>query len=414
MPHIDLKYGATTLACDFDPERFDVLAADTPAALSDAELGTKFDEPIGSLTLEEIVGTGGTVLIVVPDATREVGSAQIVNLLVRRLIAAGIEASYISIIFATGIHRAVTEDEKAAIISPFIAQRIKTLEHSARDLARMVRVGETSGGIPVELNRALLEHDHVILVGGVSFHYFAGFTGSRKLVCPGLASSRTISATHRLAFDCEKLGRRDGVGTGILDGNAVHEAFIECAAFAKPAFAVNSVVDNNGDIVDLFCGDWLLSHRAACDAYSAKNTIAVGEKRELVVVSCGGHPHDVNMIQAHKALDGAAQICRDGGTIILLAECAEGLGRADFADWFDAFDSRELAVKLCEKYQVNGQTAWSLLRKAERFNIEIVTSLDVEIAAKMRMKKVSGIPDLANTVGGYIISDGARVRAAVR
>src|SRR4029079_4819086 len=128
---------------------------------------------------------------------------------------------------ATGIHRRVTENEKSSILTPFIAQRIKTLDHDLSDLMQIVRLGETSGGIPVELNRALTEHDHVVLVGGVSFHYFAGFTGGRKLVCPGLASSKTVSATHKLAFDCEKENRRDGVGPGLLDGNAVHEAFME-------------------------------------------------------------------------------------------------------------------------------------------------------------------------------------------
>src|SRR5829696_2010236 len=128
-------------------------------------------------------------------------------------------------------------------MAPFIVQRITTIYPWPCDLMQIVDVGETSGGIPVQLNRALVEHDHVVLVGGINFHYFAGFTGGRKLICPGLASSKTISATHKLAFDCETLDRRTGVGTGVMDGNAVHEAFVEAASRAKIAFAVNTIVD---------------------------------------------------------------------------------------------------------------------------------------------------------------------------
>src|ERR1051325_9817917 len=228
MPVIDLKYGRTPIPFEYDAQRFELLGADNEKpSLSDADLGHKLDAPIDSAPLDEIIEPGQTVLIVVPDATRQTGCGQVVNLVVRRLIANGTAAHDIRIIFATGIHRKVTDAEKAAILTPFIAQRIKTLDHDPRDLAGLVRVGETSGGIPVELNRAVLDHDHVILVGGVTFHYFAGFTGGRKLICPGLASSRTISETQKLAFDCDRKTRRDGVDTGVLDGNVVNEAFME-------------------------------------------------------------------------------------------------------------------------------------------------------------------------------------------
>jgi nickel-dependent lactate racemase len=228
MATIDLKYGKDSLAVEHDEAQFEILGHDeSKPSLSDAEIGDRFDRPIDSPRLEEIVQPDESVLIVVPDATRAVGSGQIVNLVVRRLIANGTAAHDIRIIFATGIHRKVTDEEKAAILTPFILQRIKTLDHDPRDLAQITRIGETSGGIPTELNRALLEHDHVVIIGGVTFHYFAGFTGGRKLVCPGLASARTVSATHKLAFDCERKTRRDGVGTSLLDGNAVNEAFME-------------------------------------------------------------------------------------------------------------------------------------------------------------------------------------------
>lgn len=408
MPLIDLKYGQDKIPFNYNESQFQVLGyQETQTPLTDVQIGHKLDNPIGSASIEEIVQPGETVLIVVPDATRQTACGQVVNLLVRRLIANGTNAFDIRIIFATGIHRPVTEAERRSILTPFIAQRIKTLNHGPRDLMQIMNLGETSGGIPIELNRALLEHDHVILIGGVTFHYFAGFTGGRKLVCPGLASSKTVSATHRLAFDCERKTRADGVDLARLDGNPVHEAFMEVVGKINPSFAISTIVNDAGEAVDLFCGDWTTSHRVACDKYAADHTITIPEKRELVIASCGGFPHDINMIQAHKTLETASRACAGGGTIVLLAECADGLGRKDFLDWFDAENSAALAEKLCAAYQVNGQTAWSLLKKAERFDIRIVTALDNEVPGKMKLKKtgdLDGLPD----VSGYIVPFGAK------
>lgn len=415
MAKIDLKYGSGTIGFEYDEGRFDILETkrDDARALTDVQIGERFDRPIASAPLEERVKAGESVLIVVPDATRQTGCGQVVNLLVRRLIAAGVAPFDISIIFATGLHRPVTEAEKGRILTPFIVQRIKTLDHRPRDLMQIVRVGETSGGIPIELNRAVIENDHVVLVGGINFHYFAGFTGGRKLICPGLASSKTISATHKLAFDCGRLERRLGVGPGLLDGNAVHEAFTEAASTIGNVFCISTRTNDAGEVTELYCGDLVESHRVACEAFAAANEVAGVEKRGLVVASCGGFPHDINLIQAHKTLDAAAAACADGGTIVLLAECSEGLGRSDFLDWFAAGNSRDLARTLCEKYQVNGQTAWSLLTKTERFDVRVVTSLDAETLHRMRITKYS--PKMLKTAGidsissGYVIPDGARI-----
>ena len=414
MANIELKYGKTHFYYEFDAGRFDVLETgkDLPP-LSDLELSEKLDQPIGTPIIEEIVQPGETVLIAVPDATREVACGQVINILVRRLIANGTLPSDISIIFSTGIHRPVTEAEKTDILTPFIAQRIKTIDHSPRDISRIVRLGETSGGIPIELNRALVENDHVILIGGISFHYFAGFTGGRKLICPGLASSKTISATHKLAFDCERRSRREGVGTGLLDGNAVHEAFIEAASSVRTAFCVSTFVNDSSEATDLFCGEWIESHRMACEVYADRNTLEIAEKSNLVIASCGGFPNDVNLIQAHKTLDAASKACTEGGTIILLAECRDGLGREDFLKWFDAESSRELADRLCEAYQVNGQTAWSLSTKSEKFDVRIVTDLPEQKVRPTRMRHFASLAQALSgteSSSGYIVPAGSKVR----
>lgn len=387
MTTIEFGYGANAIDFEYDEARFEVLAPnerdDDP--LSDAEIGSALDAPIESPPLEEIVTAGESVLIVVSDATRATASAQLINLLVRRLIQAGISASDLAIIFSTGIHRAPTDDEKRELLTPFIAQRIRTIEHDAYDPSKLVRLGATERGTPIEVNRALKDHSHVILTGAVGFHYFAGFTGGRKSVCPGLASAQTIEATHMLALDFASGGRRAGVAAGQLDGNAVHEECERVTAMIAPSFIINTIVDERGRARRVFAGDWRAAHRRACEEYAMGHSQKIEQKRALVIASCGGSPYDINLIQAHKALDMAAHACVAGGLIVLLAECADGFGRSDFLKWFDCWDSQAIEQRLREGYEVNGQTAWSLLTKAEQFRVHLISKLADADVRRMRM-----------------------------
>ena len=420
MVDVELGYGRGRIGFVDEAERFQVLApaddvADQP--LSDAQLGMLIDDPFDSQTLEDIISPNESVLIVVSDATRATASGQIVNLLVRRLIQLGVAPYDLRIIFATGIHRPVTTEEKRDLLTPFVLQRIRTLDHNAEDAGAHVELGTTERGTPIELNRALVEHDHVILTGAVGFHYFAGFTGGRKSICPGLASARTIAATHLHALDFETGARRAGVGAGRLDGNAVHEECERIAAEVAPSFLLNTWTNEAGRAVRLYAGDWRSAHRLACAEYAEAHTLPIAEKRPLVVASCGGWPHDLNLIQAHKTLDMAAHACTEGGSIILVAECADGLGRADFLRWFDAESSHALAARLREAYAVNGQTAWSLLNKAERFDVHLVSRLEDADVRRMRMTPARTIEDALAQGGGdaqgFVMPYGARYMPVV-
>ena len=413
LPTIELGYGHGSIQFNYDSACFDILAPQVPPAqpLSDSEIGAALDAPIDSSPLEDLIAPGHTVLIVASDATRATGGAQIINLLVRRLIQNCIQPSDIAIIFATGIHRAVRPDEKIELLTPFIAQRIRTIDHDAYDLSHLVQLGAMEDGMPIEVNRALKDFSKIILTGAVGFHYFAGFSGGRKSICPGLTSAQTIEATHMLALDFERGGRRAGVGAGLLQGNAVNEACERIAAMVDPAFLVNAIVDERGRVEQVFAGHWRATHRRACDVYSSSHTEQIRSKREVVIVSCGGSPYDINMIQAHKALDMAAEACVKGGAIILLAECRDGLGRADFLKWFDSPDSRALESRLRDSYEVNGQTAWALLTKTERFRVYLLSELGDDEVRRMRMVPVRSLGEALADVGqdarGYVIPRGA-------
>jgi nickel-dependent lactate racemase len=174
---------------------------------------------------------------------------------------------------------------------------------------------------------------------------------------------------------------------------------------------MNAIVDDNGRVEQVFAGHWRTSHERACEAYAKAHSMTIAEKRGVVIVGCGGLPYDINMIQAHKALDMAAHACVDGGTIILLAECDDGLGRPDFLKWFASENSSALEMRLRDHYEVNGQTAWALMTKAEHFRVHIVTTLDEESVRRMRMipaKSIeSALSDAAANATGYIMPRGA-------
>ena len=412
MTEIQLGYGRRSLSFTFDENRYQVLEnLGDEKPLTDVEIGEALDAPIQSPPPEDLFSAGDSVLIVVSDATRATASAQILNLLVRRLIQIGVSPSDLAIIFATGIHRPVTPEEKIELLTPFIAQRVKTIDHDAYNSSAMVFLGTTDRGTLVEVNRALKDFSRVVITGAIGFHYFAGFTGGRKSICPGLASARTIEATHTLALDFETGGRRAGVGTGLLDGNAVHEECERVAALIQPRFSINSVVDDRGRAVRVYAGEWRTAHRAGCREYLANHSRKIDKKRDVVIVSCGGSPHDINLIQAHKALDMAANACTDGGTIVLLAECRDGFGHPAFLKWFGEKDSRALEARLRDAYEVNGQTAWSLLTKAERYRIILVSELAADDAKRMRLVPARSLTEALEHAGadadGYILPRGA-------
>ena len=414
MTEIQLGYGRSSLTFSFDQKRFQILTANTTAEqlLSDVEIGEALSNPIQSPQLEDLISAGDSVLILVSDATRATASGQILNLLVRRLIQNGVSPADLAIIFATGIHRPVSPDEKIELLTPFIAQRVTTLDHDARDARQMISLATTARGTPVEVNRALKDFSHVITTGGIAFHYFAGFTGGRKSICPGLASAQTIEATHMLAMDFETGGRRTGVGTGLLEGNAVHEECEHIAAQIAPCFSINTIVDERGRAVRVFAGDWRAAHRQGCEEYLSSHAVEIDAKRPLVIVSCGGYPYDINLIQAHKSLEMASHACSDGGAIVLLAECVDGLGRPDFLKWFEERDSRALEERLRNSYEVNGQTAWSLLTKAERYQVYLVSELPEADVQRLRMIPAGSLSEALDRIDGnhpgFIMPQGAR------
>lgn len=409
---IKLGYGQTEVRFDYDPEFLRVLAppeVEEARPLSADGVGRAIDQSVASPALDELVAAGDRVVIVVPDATRAAGVDQAMPPLLERLGRCGVPDAQISVLVGGGIHRPPTPDEVRQILGAGVAQRLAVNFHDANDAASHVRLGTTRRGTPVELNRRLLDADRVLVIGGIGLHYLAGFSGGRKAVLPGCAAERSIQANHLLSFDTEALEKRPGIESGRLEGNPVHEDMVEAVAMLDPTFLVNTVLNARNEVVAVYAGHWREAHRRGCEEYLAGHTVEVEARRPLVIVSAGGFPRDINLIQSHKALEHASAALEEGGEMIALAECAQGLGRPDFLDWFVPGGARGTAEKLVGGYKINGQTAWGLRKKAERFRVMLVSSLADDVVRQMGLEPHASLASAlaaASTRRGYIMPGG--------
>lgn len=358
-----------------------------------------------------------TVVIVTSDITRYTGSEIYLPILLERLSAAGVADDRITIVVALGIHRKQTVAEHRKIIGSLFG-RIRIVDHECDDPAKLVTVGVTSSGIGVTLNRTVAEADHLILTGTIGFHYFAGFGGGRKSILPGVASRSACMASHFSVLNPgEGSGRNSFASTGNLENNPVHAAMIEACAMVKPDFILNTVLSPQKQIIAVFAGDWQSAHEAGCRFYKDNFTFLFREPADLVVVSCGGFPKDINVIQAHKSMEYGSQALKEGGVMILLAECRDGYGNATFFNWFRFIDLESFEKRLRSHYEINGQTAYSQLQKALRFRIILVSTLPPEEVRTMRMIPAGSLDQamsiatemLPDDYKAYVIPEGGTV-----
>ena len=381
----DLKCGEKTYPLNIAPERvLAVLCPHPPQAAAPPEqlIERALDDCAEALAC---FGPGEKVVIVTSDITRPAGSELYLPRLVSRLNGQGVQDHDIEIVIALGIHRKQTESEHRKIVGELYG-RIKVTDHECDDPGALVYLGDTERGIPVELNRSVAEADRLILTGAVTFHYFAGFGGGRKSMLPGVSSRRSCMASHfSLLNEGDGTGRHPKAVAGNLAENPVHEGMLEACAMRPPDFILNTVLSPDKRILAAFAGDWRDAHLAGCRFYAGSFSAPIAEKADLVVVSCGGFPKDINLIQAHKSMEYASRALKPGGVMILLAECRDGYGHATFFNWFGYPTCGELESALRKRYEINGQTAWSVKEKAERFRTFLISDLPDEEVRSMGM-----------------------------
>ncbi len=414
---MELRYGDTSFPVDLPPARL--------LSVIRASAHTPRHEPaeIVSAALEECgplldgFKRGERVVIVTSDITRYTGSEIYLPLLVKRLTTAGVREADIEIVIALGIHRRQTESEHKKILGGLYG-RIRVTDHDCDDAGKLVYLGRTSNGIEVAINRSVAEADRVILTGTIGYHYFAGFGGGRKSILPGVASRKSCMASHFAVLNPEPgTGRNPRATTGSLDGNPVHGAMVEACAMVAPAFILNTVLSPDKRIVAAFAGDWQEAHIAGCRFYAERFAAPIRERADLVVVSCGGFPKDINFIQAHKSMEYGSQALKEGGVMILLAQCRDGYGHATFFNWFRFRELSTLEAQLRQHYEINGQTAYATLQKAQRFRVILVSDFPPEEVVAMGMTPAASLDAamaealalLPEDYTAYVIPEGGSV-----
>lgn len=297
-----------------------IAVADETAAVEAA-----LDHPIASEPILELARDKKTAAISVCDITRPAPNKITLPPLLERLHKAGIRQD-ITILIATGLHRAATAEEVDIIVGPEIAAKYRVVSHNARAREEHRFIGETRRGTPVFVDERFASADLHITLGFIEQHLMLGFSGGRKLVVPGLASQETIKVIHSPKFIREPLATE-----GSIEGNPLHDELLECARMVRHDFIVDVALTQERKIAGVFAGDPVKAHAAGVAFVEKACLEEIDEPADLVITSAAGFPLDLTFYQSVKGVTAATHLAKPGGSILLIAECAEGMGSAEFA-----------------------------------------------------------------------------------
>ncbi len=333
--------------------------------------------PIGSPCLKDIVQKGKTVAILISDMTRPVPSAQILPQVLEQLEKAGIEKEDITIFFAIGSHRKQTPYEQAALVGKEIFHQYRCVDSN---IHHTTKIGVTTRGTELYIDSRVVEADYRIAIGNVEFHYFAGFSGGVKALMPGMASPVSIAQNHRLMVD-------GNAYAGNLDTNPVRLDLEETTRFLSVDFIVNVVLNTHKEIIYVASGDVVQAHRQACAYLGQIYTTPITQKADIVIVSQGGAPKDLNLYQMQKALDNASHAVKDGGTIIMVGSCKEGFGSEPFERWMLQYpDPDEMITALHEHFELGGHKAAAIALVKKKADLYLVSDMDEDIVLQTMLK----------------------------
>jgi len=381
---------------------------------TDEEIKARFlralETPVCGPSLRQAACGKRSACIVVSDKTRRYGAEIWLMPLLDELNSAGVCDDNITILFATGMHAVHTDMDRVALVGPDAAERVRLIDHNC-DSGSFVMLGTTPAGTPVRINRMAAEAELLIVTGAVTPHYYAGFSGGRKSIVPGLASRETIVANHRLNLGPGS-GTHPRARTAVLDGNPINEDLLDALRFICVDYAVQVIPDGFSRPAEFFTGDIVAAHDAACRRAAEWFCAPLPERLPWAIASCGGYPKDISFYQAHKSLDNAFRAVLPGGVIILMALCPEGLGPEGFEKWFYEGTPEAIEARLRENYSVMGHTALRTLEKTRAARVYLRSDLPEAMVYKMGMKPVYGPPEIERVLGevegeGYIIPQAA-------
>ena len=333
-----------------------------------AEVERALSEPIRTKRLSEMAKAGDKVAIVVDDATRATPSYLMVPPLLDELNKAGVKDEDVTIIFGCGSHRAVKPDEMEKLLGKEVLERAKMISHNYKS-GDQVYLGKTSFGTKVYVNKVFAEADVKVLTGDVDLHYYAGYGGGRKSVLPAVSSAKTIQHNHSMLLHSK-------ARTGVLEGNPVHEDMVEAAKLAKADFILNIVTNSKQELVQAFAGDLEEAFHEGVKLVDEMYKVPIERRANIVVVSSGGHPLDIDLFQAYKGIDNVLNAVKRGGVIVLVAECPEGHGNDVFYEWMIKFkDLKSMEKEVKKRFIFGGHKAYYLMKALQRVKIILVSTM---------------------------------------
>jgi len=379
-----LPYGSGSLRARWEGP-LTVLHARGVRASSDPEslVEHALRRPLGAPALARAAAGARTAVVVVSDPTRETALRELLPPIFRHLREGGLSPDRVSVLVAYGNHARARDRDLRAMWGR-LPRGTRVLHHDSKSPEDLVEVGRLRSGRALRLNRQLVEAEFAVITGGITFHYHAGFTGGRKAILPGLASREDILANHALTLSPRGGGdpsswRQAACAPGRLEGNPVHEemdaaARLFAARAARPPFLVNSVLAEAGGLAAVFAGDLFLAFARGARYVASRFRVSLARPFDLVVASAGGRPRDASFYQSHKAFDHASRATRDGGVVVLAAECPEGPG-AGMLEWFAHPTPEEHLSALRRRFEVPGGTALALRQKLARVSGVLVSRM---------------------------------------
>jgi nickel-dependent lactate racemase len=333
-----LKYGTEGLALDFPetPGFQGVIAPSEAVPLEDpaTEVARSLQQPRGCEALARIAAGRQSACVVVSDVTRPVPNPLLLGPILQTLEAAGVPPERTLILVATGMHRPSTAEEHERLVGPDIARRYRVVDHLSRARGDMAEVGRIGGKVPALVNRLYLEAELKLLTGFIEPHMWAGYSGGRKSILPGISSLETLQYMHG-----PEMVAHPGCEYGQLEGNPFHEAGLEVMRMAGADFVVNVTLDTAKRVTGVFSGEPVEAHLEGCRFLSRHCVRELDAPLDFVVTTNAGAPLDCNLYQTVKGITGAATAVKLGGDILVASRCLEGAGSPEYREILERVDS---------------------------------------------------------------------------
>ena len=396
MKTFELPYGKGTLKATIDEAHLaGVLRSGVhdyrPAKSGEALVRDALAHPIGSPRLRELAVGKRRIVVIASDHTRPVPSRVIMPAMLEE-IREGNRDAEITILISTGLHRTTTRDELVGKFGAELVARERIVIHDCDDAANLVRIGTLPSGGDLIVNRLAAEADLLVAEGFIEPHFFAGFSGGRKSILPGVASRATVMYNHNSGFIAHPKAR-----TGVLDGNPIHRDMLFAARAAKLAFVVNVVIDAKHDPIFAVAGDCDAAHRVGRE-FLVSTCQVDAVPADIAISTNGGYPLDQNIYQAVKGMTAAEAVVKPGGVIVMLAQAADGHGGKSFhATFRDEPDLHRLMQTLLsrppEQTVVDQWESQILARILLKATVIFVSDCDEQIVRDLHMRPAHDVDE---------------------